>query len=308
MRLQYGFGLHKRHTALSDLRRISFFYNRFLADEITDEELVSRIDVLDKTAINWVRDNEALISRISDETFIKTLALKLSLEYNRLFNVPGPTAIEIHNLSTDDLIRMSIAPKEVVFENSPYSYPKFILQEGGLIGVYLGAVLSLTLIAVSIIKPVATVIITLSMILSLLVFRILLNRDKESVKGFIKFAVLLSLINIAYALLLKVGTVLPGSVVINVRLLGLIILNMLFLMAYAWLTLVLFFNWSDMGNSALNNVITKRTFKIREISGNFIPMKQIITERDDDYDGWDMYKELKDSDRYRKNYNTGDDE
>jgi len=281
-------------------------YSQWYADNITDEELVSRIDVLDKIAIDWVRDNEALIGRISDETFIKVLALKLSLEYNRLFNVPGPEAIEIHNLSTDDLIRMSIAPKEVVFENSPYSYPKFILQEGGLIGVYLGAVLSLILIAVSIIKPVATVIITLSMILSLLVFRILLNRDKESVNGFIKFSVLLALTNIAYSLLLKVGIILPDSVVINLRLLGLIIVNLLFLMAYAWLTMVLFFNWSDLGNGAFNNVLSKRTFNIREISGNFIPKRHIETENGEEYNGWDIYKDLKDSDNYRKKYNKLD--
>lgn len=281
-------------------------FSQWYADNITDEELVSRVDVLDKIAIDWVRDNEALIGRISDETFIKTLALKLSLEYNRLFNVPGPSAIEIHNLSTDDLIRMSIAPKEVVFENSPYSYPKFILQEGGLIGVYLGAVLSLLLIAVSIIKPVATIVITLSMILSLLVFRILLSRDIDSVKGFIKFTVLLSLVNVAYALLLKVGIILPGSVVINIRLLGLIILNALFLMAYAWLVMVLFFNWSDLGNGAFNNVISKRTLKIREISGNFIPRKQTESEKEDGYDGWGIYKDLKDSDNYRKKYNSDD--
>ena len=276
--------------------------SQWYAESITDEELVSRVDVLDKIAIDWVRDNEALIGRISDETFIKTLALKLSIEYNRLFNVPGPTAIEIHNLSTDDLIRMSIAPKEAVFENSPYSYPKFILQEGGLISVYLGAVLSMILIAVSIIKPVATVVITLSMILSLLVFRVLLNMDMESVKGFIKFAVLLSLINIAYALLLKVGIILPGSVVINIRLLGLIIMNLLFLMAYAWLMMVLFFNWSDLGNGAFNNVITKRTLKVGAISGNLIPTKQIEPESEDNLDGWNLYKDLKDSDKYRKNY------
>lgn len=281
-------------------------YSQWYANDITDEELVSRIDVLDKIAIDWVRDNEALIGRISDETFIKTLALKLSLEYNRLFNVPGPSAIEIHNLSTDDLIRMSIAPKEAVFENSPYSYPKFILQEGGLISVYLGAVLSMILIAVSIIKPVATVIITLSMILSLLVFRILLNRDKESLKGFIKFTVLLTITNIAYSLLLKVGIILPDSVVINLRLLGLIIVNLLFLMTYAWLTMVLFFNWSDLGNTAFNNVISKRTLNIKEISGNFIPKKQLDTEHEDDYNGWDMYRDLKDSDTYRKKYRNED--
>ena len=280
--------------------------SQWYADNITNEEIVIRVDILDKTAIDWVRDNESLIGRISDETFIKMLALKLSLEYNRLFNVPGPTAIEIHNLSTDDLIRMSIAPKEVVFENSPFSYPKFILQEGGLIGVYLGAILSLTLIAVSIIKPVTTVIITLSMILSLLVFRILLNRDMESVKGFIKFAVLLSLVNIAYALLLKVGIILPDAVGINIRLLFLIIMNLLFLMAYAWLMLVLFFNWSDLGNGAFNNVLTKRTLKVREISGNFIPKKQIEPELNEGYNGWDVYTDLKNSDKYRKDYNSGD--
>lgn len=290
-------------AALEKMRNSQWF-----ADNITDEELVSRVDVLDKIAIDWVRNNEALIGRISDETFIKVLALKMALEYNRLFNVPGPTAIEIHNLSTDDLIRMSIAPKEVVFENSPYSYAKFILQEGGLIGVYLGAVLSLILIAVSIIKPVATVIITLSMILSLLVFRILLNRDKESVKGFIKFAVLLALTNIAYSLLLKVGIILPDSVVINLRLLGLIILNLLFLMVYAWLTMVLFFNWSDLGNSAFNNVLSKRTLNIREISGNFFPKRYIDSEQEDGYDGWGTYRDLKNSDTYRKKYNTGEDD
>jgi hypothetical protein len=130
----------------------------------------------------------------------------------------------------------------------------------------------------------------------------------ESVKGFIKFAVLLSLVNIAYALLLKVGIILPDAVGINIRLLFLIIMNLLFLMTYAWLMLVLFFNWSDLGNGAFNNVIAKRTLKIREISGNFIPGRQIETEKEDEPNGWDIYKDLKDSDKYRKNYNNGDDD
>jgi hypothetical protein len=289
------------------LERIS--NSQWYTDNITDEEIVARVDALDKIAIDWVRDNEALIGRISDETFIKILALKLSFVYNRLFNVPGPTAIEIHNLSTDDLIRMSIAPKRVVFENSPFSYAKFIQQEGGLIGVYLGAILTMVLLALSIIKPVATVIITISMILSLLVFRILLGRDMESVKGFIKFAVLLSLINIAYALLLKVRIILPDSIVINIRLLGLIIVNLLFLIAYAWLTMFLFLNWSDLGNGAFKNAISKRTLNIREISGDFIPKRRAETEMGNEPgepDGWNMYHELKESDRYRKNYTNGE--
>lgn len=281
-------------------------HSQWYADNITVEELLDCVDMLDKIAIDWVRNNEALVGRISDETFIKVLALKLSLEYNRLFNVPGPSAIEIHNLSTDDLIRLSIVPREVVFENSPYSYAKFILQEGGLIGVYLGAVLSLLLIAVSIIKPIATIIITISMILSLLVFRILLNRDIESVKGFVKFTVLLSLVNIAYSLMLKIGIILPGSVVINMRLLGLIILNTGFFMAYTWLVVVLFFNWSDLGNGAFNNVVKKRTLKIREISGEFIPKRHNDVENESVENGWDVYRDLKESDKYRKLYNSDD--
>jgi hypothetical protein len=180
------------------------------------------------------------------------------------------------------------------------------LQEGGLIGVYLGAVLSLLLIAVSIIKPVATIVITISMILSLLVFRILLNRDIESVKGFVKFTGLLSLVNIAYSLMLKVGIILPGSVVINMRLLGLVILNAGFLMAYAWLVMVLFFNWSDLGNGAFNNIIKKRTLNIREISGNFIPKRHNDAETESTEDGWDVYRDLKESDKYRKTYNSDD--
>lgn len=53
-------------------------------------------------------DNKELLGKISDETFLKVMAMYLSTKHNAAFGAQKASALEIYNLSNDDLIRMSI--------------------------------------------------------------------------------------------------------------------------------------------------------------------------------------------------------
>lgn len=268
------------------------------------DKVVEMSEMLDKEAILWIKKHENIIGRISDETLLKALALHLSLKYNEILNVPGPQKIEIESISTEDIIRLCIADSNLVLTTSPYSYPKFILLTSGLPGIYIGAVITLITFILSLVKPTVTLLSFLIMIASLVILRILFNKKTENLKGFIKFIIILIVVNISYAGNLKLFMLLPSNIPCLIRLILFLIVQMFYTATYIWIASVLVFNWQDMGNMAFGNVVALHTLSIKKISD-----KDNITENNNDSEEkWNIYNRLKSEDKYRKNYKKSDKE
>lgn len=239
---------------------------------------------MDKDAIQWIYNNKSLIGRITDETLLKSLALYLSLKYNKYMDIQGPNCIEIDSISTDDLIRLGVSDIDKVMETYPYDYPKFILLMADLPGIYAGAILTMIMFVLSIVKPVVTMIVFIVMIASLIILRILFHRSYDSIKGFFKSCLFLTVINVSYCLILKIFIMLPAGIPALIRVFLLILAHGLYTYAYIWLGSTLIFNWKDLGNNAFNKLMHVR----------------VTSENEDKGAGWKLYEKLKNSDQYRK--------
>ena len=209
----------------------------------------------------------SLFMKISDEVFIKSLALYLSLEYNKMAHVPGPREIEIHAISNSDLLRMLLSDTKSVLTNSTYSFPKLMLEEGGTVGIYLSAMLYIVILLLTFVRPAATVVVVLSAIVSIVMYKLLLSKKSENVKGFCKMVLLIILLNLLYSVLLKGLIVLAG---LHINILIALILAIAFhvfqLLANVWISVMVVRNWQDYGNLALDTMVRERTVDVNILS------------------------------------------
>ena len=187
----------------------SFLPTVWYRSDLSDDQIVVRIEKMQLESRRWVGENLGLIGRISDETFIKSYCLHMAMYHNQIFGVGCADSLEVFNLSSSDITRLSIATKEQVMEGSPLSFSRFVYDIGGTVAVLVACVLEILLFVASWVKPIAVLVVFLAVFGSIFIYRILLHRKTNNIFGYIVIVVQLSLTNILYSLLLKFMMVLP---------------------------------------------------------------------------------------------------
>ncbi len=249
--------------------RDGFMKSQWYDDHLTQDQISRKIANLDDIAVNFVLKNRDLIGRISDESFIKLYALYMSLAYNREFHCGGPQDVEILQIANEDLLRLCIDDTATVMNSSPYNFAKFLLEAGGTPAVYAGAILDMVTIIASFVKPIATFFIFVAMVLSVFVYRCLLNKPSGSLRGMAIIIIILSLANILYAVFLNWSMFIPQIgfpplICIFIQ----IVLQGAYLYFYVWLTSLVIRNWRDLGASTFSNIVHMRSVKLRDVSVN----------------------------------------
>lgn len=176
---------------------------------IANQDVIKRIDWLTKQARDFVAKNENMLGKVSDETFLKAMALNLAIKHNQVFGNRYASSIDIANLSNDDLLRLSVAKKNDVMMTSTLTFPRFVYETGGTFAVVVAMILSVTMKVSSILKP-ASVILTFALIFfSVFIIKICMRKKEATYLGYIVTILLLCLTNIAYSLMLKITLFLP---------------------------------------------------------------------------------------------------
>lgn len=225
-------------------------------------------------ARKFVADNQNLLGKISDETFLKVMALDIAMYHNSIFGVNSCNAIEIEQLSQDDLCRLMLGTKEEAMYDSSLSYGRYVYEIGNSFAVYLAAAFSLVMFALGFIKPVLSIAIFISIFVSLFVFKVVLRKSTSSVYGYIVTTILLCTCNFGHALSLKLCMwfpdlgLTPAVCVILCTALQLIYVACLTAVAYVALK-----DWRDLGwaryqykasqmEVGANELISKFKFKL----------------------------------------------
>lgn len=284
-------------TSDIDVMHQSIWYN----DGVTGNALNTRIEKLDASARKFVADNRELIGKVSDETFLKVMSLHLAIEYNKLFSVGSADALELYNLSQDDLTRISIAPKQDVIEGSSLSFSRFVYLYGGEPAIYAAGLLSVVNFISDWVKPLATLLILIAVFISLFVYKIILGNKSDSMKGYVMLVVALMATNVLYALILKATLFLPSlGLPPTVCMLVQIFLQFILMAVFAYLASVVLLNWRDLGSTKF----TSLGFEIKQdfAKSRIMNMLQENMKRSKDSDskGWRVYKAMKDADQVRK--------
>lgn len=270
--------------------------------EKTPQELRNICTNLDREAIEFVLNNEELIGRVSDETFIKMFALHMSLKYNKEFRCGGPQYLEIFNFNNEDISRLTTVRTSEVMQSSPYSYPKFVLENIGLVGVYVAAILDFIILAGSFIKPVATVFIFIAMLLSIFVYKCLLHKHTDNLKGLAILTILLCLGNLAYAVMIKFCIMLPNAGIPPlVCLLLQIVFQYAYIAFYLYLAITVLRNWKDLGAGTFTNIANMKTVKMKDVTVDDFKIRKEAKihpgtdeeqHRSSAQTGWDLYDEM----------------
>lgn len=223
-------------------------YSQWCNVNLDEQEIYKRIELILQRAREFVANNRNLIGKVTDETFLKAMALDLAIYHNKVFNTQRADAIEIYELSNEDLQRLSIASREEVMKNSPLSYSRFVYEVGGTTAVYAAAILAVVSFLASWVKPLATIAIFVVMFISIFIFKIILRRKSQGTYGYVLTFFLVCGMNIVYSLLIKLQVFLPSvGLTPTVCLIIQTLVQLLYMAAMLWVLSVAVKDWKNLG-------------------------------------------------------------
>lgn len=216
--------------------------------DLKAEQVAERVEKMDKRAKRFVANNKELIGRISDETFLKCMALDLANYHNNIFNTGSADCYEIYNLSKDDLTKISIADRSTVIKDSPLSFSRFICNNGGEIAIYASAILVAVNFLENVLVPIILFIIFAVIIGSLTITKIITREWNTGFKGYIILTALLCIVNVLYALSIKFLVAFPllhwsPTVAIIIQ----IFIKLILIGVYMYLMILTLMNYKDLG-------------------------------------------------------------
>lgn len=248
-KVQYGYNPDPATYGYYSASNLNYMTQTYwYPSDISTSELEKRIDYLTKEARTFVANNKDLLGKISDETFLKVMAMDIALKHNRILGCEYASAYEISNLSGDDLIRLSVADRGEVMLNSSLSYPRFIYSVGGTPAVFAAAMLSMVMWISGIVKPILVIVAFLTIFVSVFVFKICARKESVSLYGYFITTLLLCGTNILYSVILKLSMYLP---VLGLTPFMCILLQIVIQIAYLVVLLnvvgTAFKDWRDLG-------------------------------------------------------------
>lgn len=177
--------------------------------ESSEAEVREKLQKLNEKARDFIAKNHTVIGKVSDETFLKVMALYLALEHNKAFHCKYGNGLEIFDIDTKDIMRLSLTDRVTVLSGSSKSFARFVYDEAGGLGTVATMLLVLVYFVLSIIKPVVVLAVLLTMVVTLIVRRLFKKDAEHVIEGFIVSLLLLCGVNVLYALMLKGCLLLP---------------------------------------------------------------------------------------------------
>lgn len=247
-----------------------------------------RIEKLNQYAQEWIANNYSLIGKVSDETFLKCFALSCAMEHNRLFNTQRADNLEIQEISNEDLLRLSIAPKQKVMQTSTMSYARMVYLTGGTVAIYAAAVLELVNFVSAWVKPACTLLVFLIACCSIFVLKLVLRKGNNSVFGYVITIALMCSVNILGALMTKLSMYVPQlGLSPTVCILLQCVVQVAYIFIQVKIVLIALRDWRNVGYQRYQSAIIQAPFGHREqrLSVDYRPAKEDS--------GWPEYERLK---------------
>lgn len=257
--------------------------------------LEKRLEIVNTYCREFVAEHREVLDKVTDETFIKVMALACAMKYNQVFGITEANCFEIYNLESNDLLRLSLAKTDDAMLTSPMSYSRFVLSVGGEASVYAASVLEMILYIGSFIKPICVMISYISVFLSIFVFRVVLRRESNNLLGYIVTVTLLGVTNFLHAILLKVSTYLPET---GLPMLGCIMFiifgQVVYLLFLGYVTGVSLRDWYNLGAVKYQESFEAMRHRRNSKNGDYLSANVPRYK-----DNWDYYDALVDQHRQR---------
>lgn len=235
------------------------------AERYDSRELYEKLDRIDREARKFVADNRSLIGSISDSTFLKVMALHIACSHNNVFKTGNAEAIEVYSVEAPDIIRLSLADRYTVIAQSSKSFPRFVYDNGGTLGVIAVAVLLFMYFVGTFIKTLSLVVVVVCMVMSVVIRRVIKKNNEAAMEGYLISLVVLCSVNILYSFCLKLSIMLPSlgfGCVVSALLQ--IVLQMLYLFILMALTRIIVSDWAEMGRNRYSQIATMVTMAVHD--------------------------------------------
>lgn len=273
---------------LWDEPQVAQFQNSLWWNNIDGDGFTKRVELVNKECRDFVADNKDMLSKVSDETFLKVMALNCAIKYNQLFGITSANALEIYNMDSNDLLRLSIVKPDDAVLAAPLSYARYVYEFGGEPAVYAASILTMIMWLGSFIKPLCTIIVFISVFLSIWVFRVLLRKPSANLLGYLVTVGLLCGTNILHAVLLKVSIYLPNMGLSALGcLIFLIFTQVCYLLVLGYVTGVSLKDWQNLGATEYEREARLVRSKMR--GGEAEHLSGAVKHYDD---GWQYYDDL----------------
>lgn len=282
---EYG---EDKQVILNDLD-IASIQSTLWYNNLNSSGLEARIKAVNDACRDFVAENRDLLTKVSDETFIKVMALTAAFKYNQVFGISSANCYELYQLDCNDLLRLCTGNTADAMLLSPLSYARYVTVLGGEASVYAAAVLTMVMYVGSFVKPACIIIAYFSVFLSIFVFKVLLRRQSASIYGYLCTMALLGGTNFLHAIVLKACTYLPKS---GLPMFGcivfIIVFQVTYLLSLSCVTGVALRDWVNLGYSEYSEMAIATRNKLHHIDTS--SLKPGVA---DHKNNWDYYDDLK---------------
>lgn len=237
-------------------------------DIMTDDYKIEKINELYMYARDYVANNANVLGKIPDEVFLKVFAMQLAIKYNQEFNVPNGNAVEIMNIDTRDLARLMVADRPSVYKYYSYSFPRFVFETSGTLGVIFSAIFLAVLWLTSMLKPILIILFIVLLCINVVFRKVLLKKESKCIEGYLTGCAVLCLINYAYSFMLKMCLIVAESglgSIVSISMAVLIQIAYTFGLVYLCVLVVKdwqnngFSNFQIAGSSIMGHLMTAQT-------------------------------------------------
>lgn len=235
----------------------------YAPDRFSENARTEKLNKLDQRARMYIAKNREYLGKVTDETFIKMMALDLALYHNNLFGIPAAKGLEIMDVDTRDIMRLSMADSTLVMKQSSSSFSRFVYDNGGMLGVILSAILIVVYFVSSLVKPLLILFILVQLTVTVFYRKLVRASHDRCVEGFIVTVGLLCGTNLVYALMLKASFMLPQiGCTMAVSILLQIVLQILYFLVMSVVISILIRDWASMGFNLYQKTFGKLTLAI----------------------------------------------
>ena len=252
-------------TALDDTDRDAMSKSYWYADidKYNENSLEDMFQEIDREARHFVAEHRVLLGKISDETFLEVMALSIACKHNSIFRIGNADALEIFDIDSTDIIRLSIAPIQQVMSQCSKSFARFVYDAGGTLGVVTVILLLVVYVIGAVVKPVCLVIMIACLFMSVGMRKLVKREDSKAVEGYLLTMAIICVCNVLFSLLFKasmflpdLGLSMPASACVQ------IVLQCLYIIAIAALTMVVVKDWRNAGYESYYAAAAQFTAKI----------------------------------------------
>lgn len=187
----------------SDMKSFSMSY--WYPLEADADNFKKSVDKLYEKARAYVNNNSEMLNYVSDAAYLKSFAMYLAVQYNNIFGVGTADAFEVKCIDTADLVRYVVGTPNDVYKFANRTLPRFAHEAGGSWTAFWGMIVYVMFCITNIVRVLSFILCYITCCGSIVYHRVLKREESASMLGFLVLIGELTILNLVFAVVVKVS-------------------------------------------------------------------------------------------------------